>query len=340
MTNNGHNSSPNLELLTTEQMARADALAIAGGIPGLTLMEKAGQAVADVAVDMIDCGANIAVLCGPGNNGGDGFVAARLLAARGFNITLGLLCDLHNLKGDAATMASRWQGDSLPLDQLPLAQADLVIDALFGAGLTRPIAGTAAAAIASANDQRRQGCKILSVDVPSGVNGTTGQIDGPAITADRTVTFFRRKPGHLLQPGRGFCGNITVADIGIPAKVLDDIKPQSLANAPALWRDAWPTPQANSHKYSRGHVIAVSGPAHATGAARLAARGALRVGADVVTLASPMDAVAWADRWPGHHRRPHGYLLPPQTRASFATRTRLLWQHHRRRYWHSRQGAR
>lgn len=280
------------ELLSNDEMARADALAIAGGVAGLSLMENAGRAVADAAVRMAKPGSRIAVLCGPGNNGGDGFAAARLLSQRGFDVHIGLLGDVARLSGDARAMARRWRGAVLPLAGVQLAGAGLIVDALFGAGLSRAIEGMPAQVIGAVNDAAAAACPVLAVDVPSGVNGSSGLVDGPAVTATGTVTFFRRKPGHLLLPGRALCGVIELAQIGIPAGVLAEIRPRCFVNAPVLWRGDFPAPRPAGHKYDRGHAVVVSGPAQATGAARLAARAALRVGAGLVSLASPMDALA------------------------------------------------
>ncbi len=278
-----------LELLTTAEMAEADFLAVTAGVPSLTLMENAGRAVADEAQRMVRFGAVIAVLCGPGNNGGDGFVAARLLSLRGFDVQVALLGERGALKGDAAEMARRWTGATLTADAWRADDCDLIVDALFGAGLSRPLDGAAAALVAKVN---ASGKAVLAVDVPSGLDGNAGQAHGPVAQATRTITFFRRKPGHVLLPGRTLCGPVVVADIGIPASVLETIKPAIGANAPALWSTSFPWPRGDGHKYSKGHVIVVSGPAHRTGAARLGARGALRVGAGLVTVASPPDAIA------------------------------------------------
>jgi ADP-dependent NAD(P)H-hydrate dehydratase / NAD(P)H-hydrate epimerase len=278
-----------LALLTTEQMGRADRLAEAAGVPSLTLMESAGRAVAQVGLSMCEPGGRIAILCGPGNNGGDGFVAARLLREAGLDVQLALLGAPAALKGDAAAMAMRWGQPIGVLTRSSIDGAQLVIDALFGAGLARPIAGVAADVIAAVNAAK---VPVLAVDVPSGLDGTTGEATGPVIEATRTITFFRRKPGHLLMPGRTLCGEVIVADIGIPPSVLADIGANTWANAPGLWRESFPWPKRDGHKYGRGHAVAVSGPAAHTGAARMGARGALRIGAGLVTVASPEDAIA------------------------------------------------
>jgi NAD(P)H-hydrate epimerase len=278
------------ELLTAAEMARADQLAIARGIPGLVLMENAGRAVADSAAELAGGEkAAIAVVCGPGYNGGDGFVAARLLRERGFKVRLGLLGPRSTLKGDAAEMAARWGEPVEALTPATIAEADVIVDALFGAGLSRPLEGMAADVVAAIN---AAGKPVVAVDVPSGLDGTTGAGSGPVVQATRTVTFFRRKPGHLLMPGRALCGEVKVADIGIPGRVLGEIAVRTFANRPSLWCGAYPWPGRDAHKYTRGHVVVVSGPADATGAARLGARGALRVGAGLVTVVGPATATA------------------------------------------------
>jgi NAD(P)H-hydrate epimerase len=277
------------ELLTAAEMGRADRLAAEQGVPGLVLMENAGRAVADAAAALAShAGASIAVACGPGNNGGDGFVAARLLREQGYAIRLGLLGRRDSLKGDAAEMARRW-GDAEPLGAATLAGADVIIDALFGAGLSRPLDGAAAEVVAAIN---ASGKPVVAVDVPSGLDGTTGQALGPVVQATCTVTFFRLKPGHLLLPGRTLCGEVKLAGIGIPDAVLEDVKPATFANRPALWREHFPRPRPDGHKYTRGHAVVVSGPAECTGAARLGARGALRIGAGLVTVVGNAAATA------------------------------------------------
>jgi hydroxyethylthiazole kinase-like uncharacterized protein yjeF len=278
-----------VELLTTAEMGQADALTIKSGTPGLVLMEAAGQAVADEVVRLAPDARDVLVLCGPGNNGGDGFVAARLLKAQGLSVRLATLGAKDALKGDAAEMAARWEGDIEPLEPQLVEGADVVVDALFGAGLTRAVEGVAAEVIKAAN---ASGAILISVDVPSGIDGTNGEVRGVAVQATSTVTFFRRKPGHLLLPGRIHCGDVSVADIGIPARVLETIAPKTFANVPALWLAQFPQPQVVGHKYSRGHALIVSGGPEATGAARLGARGALRIGAGLVTLAGSKAATA------------------------------------------------
>jgi len=285
-----------IELLTTQEMGGADRRAIAGGIPGAVLMENAGRAVAAAALGLRR-GQPVVVLCGPGNNGGDGFVAARHLAAAGRDVRLFLLGDRERLKGDAAIMADRWTGPVEAMEPETVGDvvgsdvgggAGVIIDALFGAGLSKPIAGPAGHVV---DEVSASGVPVVAVDVPSGVDGSTGRVAGPAIRAVRTVTFFRLKPGHLLMPGRSLCGDIRVADIGIPEQVLDEIRPSTFANGPALWGDTLPRVRVDGHKYDRGHALIVSGGAAHTGAARLAARAALRIGAGLVTVAAPASAL-------------------------------------------------
>jgi hydroxyethylthiazole kinase-like uncharacterized protein yjeF len=279
-----------IELLTSAEMAAADRLAIAAGTAGIALMENAGRAVADTVVRTPPPSpSSICVVAGPGNNGGDGFVCARILAERGYPVRLLLLGDRGNLKGDAATAAGCWRGPVEPATPGALDGAGLIVDALFGAGLDRPVEGPARAMIEAINVS---GVPIIAVDLPSGINGTTGAVMGTAVKASRSMTFFRRKPGHVLLPGRLHCGPVEVADIGIPDAVLEQIRPGTFANVPALWAGVFPVPQPGGHKYRRGHAVVVSGDRSHTGAARLTARGALRAGAGLVTIASPPDALA------------------------------------------------
>lgn len=277
-----------MEVLTGAEMQQADSLTIASGISGFELMQNAGRAIADAAMDLVEEGP-ILVVAGRGNNGGDGFIAATELVARGRQVSVILLCARDTLTGDAAQAAAGWKHDVLPCDANSMGTPALIIDALFGTGLNRPVKGDPLDMIELIN---ASGVPVLSVDLPSGVNGTTGAVMGAAVKAVETVTFFRPKTGHILLPGRPLCGRLRVVDIGIEADVLDEIKPQAFENAPDYWEDHFPVPRVASHKYARGHAVVVSGDFASTGAARLAARAALRACAGVVTVASPRSALA------------------------------------------------
>jgi len=211
------------------------------------------------------------------------------LAARGREVSVILLCERDSLQGDAALAARGWKYPVLPFNPQAIGKPALIIDALFGAGLNRPVKGEPYEMIEAINEN---GAPVLSVDLPSGINGDTGAVMGIAVRATETVTFFRRKPGHLLLPGRIYCGRVSVADIGIDPRVLEEIRPRTFENLPQYWRNAFPVPKIDGHKYARGHTIVVSGDIAATGAARMTARGSLRAGSGLVTLASPRDALA------------------------------------------------
>ena len=276
------------ELLTTAEMAEADRRTIAGGLAGIELMENAGRAVADAIASRHPSGQHVAIVAGPGNNGGDGFVAARILAERGYRVRTLFVGDPNRLKGDAAVAAQGWRGPSAAAAPAGLMSAEVVVDALFGAGLDRPVESLARAMIEVTNTAS---C-VYAVDLPSGINGTTGAVMGVAVNATETVTFFRRKIGHALLPGRLHCGKVRVADIGIAAKVLDHVAPSVWINTPELWLKRFSPPRIDGHKYARGHAVVVSGGLASTGAARLAARAALRAGAGLVTIATPREALA------------------------------------------------
>lgn len=266
-------------ILTVAEMGAADRAAIEAGTPGIELMERAGLAVADAVCARFDPQPAL-VLCGPGNNGGDGYVAARLLKARGWPVEVRALAEPATQ--DAQAASARWDGSTRPLNG-GLGEG-LVVDAMFGAGLSRPLEGPAAgAAVALASRADR----VVAVDVPSGVPGDTGRPLGPALCAGLTVTFHARKPAHVLEPGRSLCGEVVVADIG-----LGETPTRTVENGPELWLARFPWPTAASHKHARGRLIVVSGEAWSTGAARLAARAGLRIGAGLVTVYSPSDAVA------------------------------------------------
>ncbi len=278
----------NFTLLSTAEMGQADRLAIAGGpFDGYGLMRNAGRAIAREVLARFPGAARVAVLCGPGNNGGDGYVVARLLAEDGVHVRVFASGDPR--EGTDAALAAR----DCPLSADPLSAFDpvgfdLVVDAIFGAGLAKPVAGPVADVIRAVQDSD---ILVVAVDLPSGVNGDSGAVMGVSLEAALTITFFRKKPGHLLFPGRRLCGETVVADIGIGAHVLKAIGPGTFENDPALWRAGLPRHDDDTHKYARGAVAVFSGGASATGAARLAATAAVRAGAGAVTVLSPPSAV-------------------------------------------------
>jgi ADP-dependent NAD(P)H-hydrate dehydratase / NAD(P)H-hydrate epimerase len=274
------------EILTVAQMNAADRFAMAAGTPGTLLMQRAGEAVAREVVRRWTP-RRISVLCGPGNNGGDGFVAAIVLAQAGWPVRLALLGDLDALRGDAQAHARRWTGTVEPLDSRVVEDAELVIDALFGSGLSRRLDSRASDTLVTA---QKRGVPIVAVDVPSGVMGDSGE-DFGAAAAVCTVTFMRKKPGHLLLPGRDLCGDVVLADIGIPRGALDSMSIDIWENNPELWREELPQLRSAGNKYSRGHVLLYGGYPM-TGASRMAARAAARSGAGLTTIAVPERAFA------------------------------------------------
>ncbi len=275
-------------VLTPLEMKQADRDTIASGVPGVELMRRAGRAVADCAEKLASPGSRVVVAAGPGQNGGDGFVAAALLAERGYRVSLGLLGSIDRLTGDAAEVARDWKGKTGSIEDLSFHDADLIIDALFGTGLTRDLGGAARLAVERMNAAGRP---ILAVDLPSGIDGDTGEVRGVAVKATRTVTFAARKPCHLLMPGRAYSGPVEVADIGIGRETMAAQGGALFANSPAVWNHILPRPGLSSHKYERGHTLVASGGATRTGAARLVARAALRIGSGLVTVASPPEAL-------------------------------------------------
>jgi NAD(P)H-hydrate epimerase len=276
-----------LALLTPAQMGEADRAAEAAGVAGPVLMEAAGGAVA-VAIGERWPMRPVTVLCGPGNNGGDGFVVARHLEAAGWPVKVALLGAREKLSGDAAWAAGLWTGNLAQFTPDSLDGAGLIVDAIFGAGLSRPVDGETAVLVEAMTSR---GVPICAVDVPSGLDGASGEVRGVAARADLTVTFFRKKPGHLLYPGRGLCGDVETADIGTPTSVLDAIAPDTWENGPGLWLDGYPWPEPESYKYKRGEVLVLGGEG-ITGASRMTALAAARAGAGMVTLAAP--APVWS----------------------------------------------
>ena len=271
------------DILTVAEMAAADHAAVVGGTPGVTLMRRAGEGVAE-AVAARWTPRPTTVLCGPGANGGDGFVAAERLAAAGWPVTIAMLGEREALKGDAALVAADWIGPVGNDLVEAVGGAELVIDALFGAGLSRPPPPSAVAALRAAE---ASGTPIVAIDLPSGLAGDLGRPLGYAPAAALTVTFHRKKLAHVLEPGCGLCGETTVVDIGLgptPGRLAE--------NVPEAWLSRLPWPSRLAHKHSRGRLVVVSGGAWNTGAARLTARAGLRVGAGLATVLSPPEALA------------------------------------------------
>jgi len=276
-------------LLTPEESRQADAWTIDSGVAGIDLMEAAGRAVADIIVDYVgtplEVGGEIIVLCGPGNNGGDGYVVARHLDEWGYPVRV--VADLGiSLKGDAKIASKRWRGPCDSAGEKPLKGASVIIDSIFGTGLSKPVEGVFADMINEANDLD---AFKLAVDLPSGLNALTGSPMGACFCADATVTFFHRKVGQIVAPGRFYCGgadHIHVADIGISDAAIEEITLQHFSNEPGLWSHAYPFQGPASHKYDRGHLLVLGGKEPTLGASRLASMAALRAGAGLVTLAA------------------------------------------------------
>lgn len=277
-------------VLTAQQMRIAEQYAVQTGTPLIVLMERAGLAVAEQVMARYPK-QPIIILCGPGNNGGDGFVAARHLAAKGWAVRVLLYGKLEDLTPEAKVAASRWRGSvitaSLSVMENAIQKgAALMIDGLYGIGLRRAVTGEAAAILQLVN---KSGMQVVSIDIPSGLNADTGQVFGQAVVADLTICFYRKKLAHVLMPGRMLCGDIVVMDIGIPEQALLNTTLQISENNPELWLGYFPQPQLNYNKYDRGHVLVLGG-VELTGAARLAALASQRMGAGLVTVASPLSA--------------------------------------------------
>jgi hydroxyethylthiazole kinase-like uncharacterized protein yjeF len=277
------------ELLTPEEMREADRRTIASGqLDGYGLMLRAGDAVAHAVLACFPAAEHIDVLCGPGNNGGDGYVAARLLASHGVPVGVWVGAAPRE-QSDAARAAAECQVKARPLAQYRARPRSVVIDALFGAGLDRPLDEAAASV---ARQVAAIAAPVIAVDMPSGVSGLSGVVLGAAFKANMTVTFVRKKPGHLLEPGRSFCGEVLVADIGLPDSVVAELAVRATENGPQAWRQYLPILSKETHKYARGHVAVRSGGLSSTGAARLSALASARIGAGAVTMLSPDAALA------------------------------------------------
>ncbi len=276
------------ELLSPAEMTEADRSAIAAGpYDGIGLMRNAGAAVAGVVLERYPAAMRVHVLCGPGNNGGDGYVVARLLANSGVDTRL-WAAGAPRPGTDAALAAAECSIEALPLSEFHAEAGSIVVDALYGAGLSKPLSGDAARAVDLA---AALNLPVIAVDLPSGLSGESGDSLGKAFRAEVTVTFVRKKPGHLLLPGRELCGEVVLADIGMTNDAIARLDVRTFENSPTLWRCEFPMPAIDAHKYKRGHAGVFSGGPSATGAARLSALAAARSGAGAVTVLSPANAM-------------------------------------------------
>jgi len=276
------NTLSRLAIIDCARMAHCDSLAIASGIASFQLMEQAARVVVSAMCNLWSPRA-VAILCGPGNNGGDGYAIGWMLRDLGWSVRLFALT--APATEDARHHAGRWGQAVGDLAVFHPQANELVVDALFGAGLTRPLAGAALQALVRCVDQQAM---LVAVDVPSGLHGDTGQVWGFVAPATLTVTFARPKPAHLLRPGREMCGDLVIGDIGISDAMVTQCRPMLWRNEPALWR--LPMPNAADHKFSRGHVLLI-GSAETSGAIRLAARAARRAGVGLASVAAPAEAL-------------------------------------------------
>ncbi|TCU20653.1 hydroxyethylthiazole kinase-like uncharacterized protein yjeF/hydroxyethylthiazole kinase-like uncharacterized protein yjeF [Rhizobium azibense] len=277
-------------LLTPAEMAAVDAAAAASGIASFGLMWSAGAAVAGAALRLYPGALRFAVLCGPGNNGGDGYVAARRLVESGAEVAVFHFGDPARLHGDAARARAECALASQPLNVYVSRPGDVVVDAIFGAGLGRDVPLQVRSVIEKVTDAA---VPVISVDLPSGLDGRSGEVLGTAFKAAHTVTFMTRKPGHLLMPGRELCGRVEVTDIGIPGRIIKFCSSGMIAeNTPEKWAHLLAPAKLETHKYKRGHLAVFSGGAGRTGAARMSAMAGLKAGAGLVTIATPGDAMA------------------------------------------------
>jgi ADP-dependent NAD(P)H-hydrate dehydratase / NAD(P)H-hydrate epimerase len=279
-------------LLDVASARAIDQTAIAAGTPATELMERAGAATVAAIRERWQPVPTL-VLAGSGNNGGDVFVIARLLAEAGWQVRVACARDMKTLSGATQAMAKRWTGPITTLEAGRLEGAGLVVDALFGTGLARALEGDVRAIVEALN---ARDIPVVAVDIPSGIDSDSGAVLGVAVRADLTVTFFRRKPGLVLLPGRTYAGEVVVSDLDVAADVYARIPVKLFANAPGLWIDAFPWPTAESHKYTRGHAVLLGGTAM-TGAARLASYAAQRIGAGLVTIAADPSVVPIYAAW-------------------------------------------
>jgi hydroxyethylthiazole kinase-like uncharacterized protein yjeF len=273
-----------MEILSSTQMSKADSETIKSGIQGLFLMENAGKSVSDFIKSKYNKQKTL-VLCGPGNNGGDGFVVARHLKESGWDVKISSLIDKNSYKNDALVMAKRWNDFIIPFEEISVGDYSLIIDAIFGIGLSKEISGTIASVI---NEVNNKNIDTISIDIPSGIDSNNGAILGTAFKSKYTITFARKKIGHTIYPGKDNCGEVIISDIGIKDNF---IKSNIFENTPELWINDFPFPKPQQHKYDRGHSIIVGGNVESAGAATLSAISALKTGSGLVTVACPPSAL-------------------------------------------------
>lgn len=288
-----YNKQSSYVLLTTQQAQALDKAAIGLGVSGESLMESAGKAVAATLADYIgtplEAGGTVIILCGPGNNGGDGFVAARHLEEWGYPVSLRCSVLPSALKDDAKLAADKWHGPVETMTSTGFGDAAAIVDCLFGVGLNKAIEGEIAEIVEAVNNAETF---VLAVDVPSGLSADTGLPMGPCVEAGATATFTFKKVGHAIVPGRYLSGgnsNIVVSDIGVPDKAFLGINSLEFENIPDFWGTNFPFSGPQTHKYERGHMLVLGGKEPTLGASRLASIAGLRVGAGLVTLAAPSE---------------------------------------------------
>lgn len=280
-------------VITAAQMRAAERRAMLDGITGWEMMHAAGmRAAAEMTARFRP--RRTLVLCGPGNNGGDGFVIAEALRLAGWPVEVACMITPSALRGDAKTAAEAYRGEIVPFNAEIIRPELLLVDALFGTGLERPLEGEARHVLSMADTLE---CTVVAVDIPSGIHPDTAKVLGSAAHAALTVTFAARRPAHLLYPGREYCGEVAVADIGIARQVEAVVAERKTdarvihENHPELWEYSLRWPRPHTHKYMRGSAVVAGGGIAETGATRLAALSALRVGAGVVTVCCGKEAL-------------------------------------------------
>ncbi|HEY1955199.1 MAG TPA: NAD(P)H-hydrate dehydratase [Polyangiaceae bacterium] len=283
-------------VLSRDQIRAFDRAAIERAVPSLVLMENAGRNATDVLErELLASSARakrVLVVCGTGNNGGDGFVIARQLLVRGARVQVALVGDRSKLSADAKTNASAWSGLGGTIETLTappsLDETDAVVDALFGTGLDRPLEGLARDVVEKISTVRE---RVFAVDIPSGLDAQTGAILGAAVHASHTATFAHYKLGLLTPSGATYAGKIHVVDIGVPASLVDHVGHDAALLEPSDIARLIAPRTPDTHKFRAGHVGILAGSPGKTGAALLVARGALRAGAGAVTVATWRDAL-------------------------------------------------